>query len=170
MLSALGVLVISMALADEAPRDLQRGQRYEGGTLVRDAKRGLVFRLPESWAGRIPHDSEALLLNAPQQEGVGIVVILGQITPEQLEERLSEPQDFGGSVLLQLARPLDQDGVRWKAAYLSGNVIGRALAMLGPAQQAVVYFFAGPRAEAQAYEQLLDELRNSTRFDSAATL
>lgn len=169
-LIGLWVFAASISWAVDASRELTPGQRYDGGTVVHDSRRGVSFRLPPDWAGHIPQGSDALLLNASGQDGVGIVAILDQMTPELLAERLSEPQDFGGSVILQLSRPLEQDGTRWKAAYLSGNVVGRALALLGPDEQAVVYFFAGPRAEGHVYDQLLDNLARTTEFESVTTL
>lgn len=158
------------AVAQEPPRDLQAGQQYAGGTSVRDAAQAVTFRLPSDWPGRIPLESEALLLSSPSHDGIGVVAILNHITPDLLSERLSEPQDFGESVVLQLSRPIERDGSRWTAAYLSGNVVGRTVALLGPDEQAVVYFFAGPRTETAAYDAALDELATSTRFESVSSL
>ena len=42
--------------------------------------------------------------------------------------------------------------------------IGRALALLSPAHDCVIYFLMGPENEAGTYEQTLDELATSTRF------
>lgn len=164
------MIAASVAWAVDSPRELAPGQRYEGGSLVRNSRHGVSFRLPPDWEGRIPQGSDALLLHASGHDGVGIVAILDQMTPELLVERLSEPQDFGGSVVLQLSRPLEQEGTRWKAAYLSGHVVGRVLAVLGPDEQAVVYFFAGPQAEGDVYDQLLNDLGRTTEFESVTNL
>lgn len=158
------------AIAQEQLRELQSGQQYASGTTVRDPAHALTFRLPPDWLGRIPLDSEALLLSSPSHEGIGVVAILDRMTAALLDERLSEPQDFGESVVLQLSRPIEREGSRWTAAYLSGNVIGRTVALLGPDEQAIVYFFAGPRAEAAIYEAALAALAASTRFESGASL
>lgn len=171
LVMVLGVATSTAALwAQDQARDLRSGQQYEGGTLVHDPAHAVSFALPSGWPGRIPLDSEALLLNSPTHEGIGVVAILDGMTPDTLTERLSEPQDFGESVVLQLSQPLERQGQQWTASYLSGNVIGRALALLGPEEQAVVYFFAGPRAEADSYERALAELAASTRFESVSTL
>ncbi len=166
----LGLAAAAAVWGQEPARDLSPGQQYESGVRVRDAAHSLSFRIPDTWAGRIPLDSEALLLSSADREGIGIVAVLDGMTPELLVERLSEPQDFGGSVILQLSRSLEQSGLQWRASYLSGSVIGRALAILGPDEHAVVYFFAGPQAEVQAYEQVLSELAVSTTFEAVSTL
>ncbi|MFO0775003.1 MAG: hypothetical protein U0172_10095 [Nitrospiraceae bacterium] len=154
----------------QTSRELRPGQQYESGAAVHDAGHAVGFTIPSEWLARIPLESEALLLSSTQHDGVGVIAILDRMTPELLTERLSEPQDFGESVVLQLSRPIERDGARWTAAYLSGNVIGRTVALLGPDEQAVVYFFAGPVHEASAYEAALHELATSTRFDSVTSL
>lgn len=153
-----------------AQHELTPGSSYVGGTRVYDPAHVLSFVLPVGWTGRIPLDSEALVLESQDRSGVGIVISLDDMTMDRLAERLSEPQDFGDSLLLQLSRPLESEGTQLKAAYLGGNVIGRARAVLGPDGHAVVFFFAGPSDEAASYEALLDALAASTEFEAVTAL
>ncbi len=156
--------------AQDAAHELRPGQHYERGAMVRDSARAVSFTLPADWMGRMPVDSEVLLLSSPTHDGVGLVALLDTMTGERLVERLSEPQEFGEAVVLQLSKPIEQVGQQWLASYLSGHVVGRATALLGPDAQAVVFFFAGPHAEAKAFERALAELAASTQFESIASL
>lgn len=137
---------------------------------MQDPAHVLSFVVPVGWTGRIPLDSEALVLESQDRSGIGLVVLLDDMTMDRLAERLSEPQDFGDSLLLQLSRPLESEGRQLKGGYLGGNVIGRARAVLGPDGHAVVFFFAGPFAEAATYEGLLDALAASTEFEAITVL
>ncbi len=110
------------------------------------------------------------MLQSPDRSGIGIAISLDDMTMDRLAERLSEPQDFGDSLLLQLSRPLESEGTQLKAAYLGGNVIGRARAVLGPDGQAAVFFFAGPSAEASTYDLVLEALAASTEFEAITAL
>jgi hypothetical protein len=65
-------------------------------------------------------------------------------------------------VILQLAAPVRKTGARSAAFYREGDLIGRALAISGPSQNAVIYFFAGPSAQSAYYERLLEEFATST--------
>src|SRR5262249_28686092 len=55
-------------------------------------------------------------------------------------------------------------GSRITSSYRSQTYIGRAVALLGPASNSVIFFFAGPPNNDTTYAQLLDGLAASTSF------
>lgn len=153
------------SLAEETVVEWEPGKLYRAGVRVSDPATGGSFVIPSEWEGRIPPGSDALLLGSDRHSGVGVVALMAQVDRAELKQKLSEPQDFGGEVILQLSSPIEEDERTIRASYLHGNVVGRACAVMGPEGRAIVFFLAGPAGDAALYERLLSELAASTTFE-----
>jgi hypothetical protein len=144
--------------------DLQIGSRYEAGTRLRVAIKGLSFVIPQYWSGRIAEGDESLRLTSDTKPGIGLVYMVTNIKPQELAARLADSQELPDGVILQLAAPVRTIGSRSTAFYREGDLIGRALAISGPSENAVIYVIAGPHTQRAYYERLLEELAASTSF------
>ncbi len=163
------VLGENLLLPHETIQDLRLGQFFSGGIRVRSPFVGISFVVPQDWRARLGQGSKVLHLDSATKPGIGIVHLLTDITPEQIEARLNEPQAFEASFVLHPTGPVTKDGDRWVGSYLFGETVGRAVALIGPARQAVVYLFIGPKTETASYERLLDHLASSTQFANVET-
>lgn len=159
----------ALGLAEETVAEWEPGKLYRAGVRVSDPATGGSFVIPSEWEGRVPPGSDALLLGSERHAGVGVVALMARTDRAELKQKLSEPQDFGGEVILQLSSPLEEDDRTIRASYLHGNVVGRACAVMGPEGRAIVFFLAGPTSDADLYERLLSELASSTTFEPVAT-
>jgi hypothetical protein len=158
----------TLGLAEETVVEWEPGKLYRPGVRVSDPATGGSFVIPSEWEGRVPPGSDALLLGSDRHAGVGVVALMARTDRAELKQKLSEPQDFGGEVILQLSSPVEEDDRTIRASYLHGNVVGRACAVMGPDGRAIVFFLAGPTGDAALYERLLSELASSTTFEPVA--
>lgn len=163
------LLIPAVGLAEETILEWEPGKLYRAGVRVSDPATGGSFVIPSDWEGRIPPGSDALLLSSDRHTGVGVIALMAHADRAELKQKLSEPQDFGGEVILQLSSPIEEDDRTIRASYLHGNVVGRACAVMGPEGRAIVFFLAGPTGDAALYERLLSELASSTSFEPVAT-
>ncbi len=145
-------------------QDLEVGQQYEANTRVRVSLFGVSFVVPTGWLGGVPPGSEAFLLGSNEKPGVGLVVFLLHVTPEDLAAKLQEPQVLGEGLVLQPAGPVNTAKARSTASYLSQDHVGRAVGISGPDRQGIIFFFAGPKTEGSNFERLLEQLSASTQF------
>ncbi|RIH89609.1 hypothetical protein [Calidithermus roseus] len=72
-----------------------------------------------------------MVLGSNTVEGVGLVIFMQNQTPAQVVQALSEAQDLGNGVVLELAGKVQTQGSRVSARYLNKSYVGRALALLG---------------------------------------
>ncbi len=145
--------------------DLRIGQHYRGGTRVRSQFAGVSFVVPPDWRATLPAGT-VVFLDSATKAGLGIVHILNDVTPDELVAHLGEPQMFDVGLVLHPVGSVNVNGTRLTAVYGSGEYVGRAVAVLGPARNAIVYQVAGPKEEARYFEYLLDHLAGSTEFIS----
>lgn len=150
-------------LREPLVEDLRIGQHYRGGTRLRSPFAGVSFVVPPDWRATLPAGT-ALFLDSATKAGLGIIHILNDVTPEELAARLNEPQMFDVGLVLHPVRSVTKEGSRLTAVYTGGDHVGRAVAVLGPARNAIVYLMAGPKEEARYFENLLAEVAASTEF------
>ena len=150
--------------AETDATDLQVGQRYEAGTRLRVAMKGISFVIPRYWSGGMAEGADTLRLASPTKPGMGLVYLFGNIKPQELAARLADSKELPDGIILPLAAPVRATGSRTMAVYREGDLIGRAMAISGPSQNAVIYLFAGPSNQSAYYERLLEELAASTSF------
>ncbi len=145
--------------------DLRIGQHYRSGTRVRSPFAGVSFVVPPDWRATLPAGT-SVFLDSGAKAGLGIVHILNEVTRDELIARLNEPQMFDVGLVLHPVGSVGTEGSRLTAVYTGGDHVGRAVAVLGPAHNAIVYQVAGPKEEARYFENLLDHLAGSTEFIS----
>lgn len=160
----------AVAFGSDPVEDLRAGRFYQGGTRVRIPFLGVSFKVPRQWRLRLPAGSRVAHLDSPRQPGVGLVIVLDQTTARDVEARLNEPFALEEAYVLDPAAPVRREGSRLYASYMHGDQVGRAVAVLGPADQAMLYFLAGPAQESDGYAALLAELAASTDFMSRDTV
>lgn len=152
---------IRLARAVEA----QAGEEYGAGTRVRVGAAGVSFVVPQGWLGGMPPDSQVLILGSPSTPGFGMVFFLSDVSAEDIEAHMSAVQPIAHDLIFEPAGPVRKTGGRLEAAYTGGEMIGRALALVGPSRNGVLYFFGSLPDEVAALDRLLEELAASTVFD-----
>ena len=125
---------------------------------------GTSFVIPPHWQGFIPPGSRTFYLESPTKPGIGLIAIIQDATPEELEDHLNEPQVIEEGYVLHPVGSAHRSDIRITASYHSGQNIGRALAVFGPSRRSVLFLFTGPKDETAYYESLLEQLAASTRF------
>jgi hypothetical protein len=150
---------------DSAVTDLEPGEFYRGGTRIGIAA-GTSFVIPPQWQGFIPPGSRTFYLESPTKPGIGLIAIIQDATPEELEDHLNEPQVIEEGYVLHPAGSATRTDRRITASYHSGENIGRALAFFGPSEQGLLFLFTGPKDETAYYESLLEQIAASTRFST----
>ncbi len=173
----VGVLLLSLvvwtlpvagkaAFGGDPVEDLRAGRFYHGETRLRIPFLGVSLTVPRHWRVRLPAGSQVAHLDSSRRPGLGLLIVLDETTVEEAEARLSEPFALEEAYVLDPAAPVRREGMRLYASYLHGDQVGRAVALLGPANQAVIYFIAGPEQEGDYYAGLLAGLADSTMFMS----
>ena len=169
--ASLGIavaLVVWLATGVDAPcaAPLQPNQTYAAGTHVESTSVGVSIVVPEGWVGRFGQDTrtQVLFLGSNTVEGMGIVLFQSGVTAAQVLATLNQPQDLGSGVILRPTAPATIQDSRIIASYRNQTYVGRALALLGPSRNSVIFFFAGPPKNDGTYLQLLDALGASTTF------
>ncbi len=139
---------------------------YSAGTALESPTLGVAFVMPEGWAGKFAQDakSQVVVMGSNTIEGVGLAIPqLGQ-SPAQVVAALRESQNLGSGVVLRPTAEPSVQGSRVTARFQDNVYVGRALAVLDPAGQSVIFFFSGPLKNEAAYGQVLEALARSTGF------
>lgn len=160
---------ISALLTRESVQDLKAGPFYRAGTRVRSPFLGISFVVPNAWRVRLPLGSTVVHMDSAEKPGLGVLLLLETATIEELESKLAQPQAFEEAYVLEPTDDVTREGSRLSASYLHGDTVGRAVAMLGPSSQAIIYLITGPEEEAEYYDRVLTSLEASTRFVEEAT-
>ena len=170
---SVGLGLVTLAVAGGArpgaAEELVAGATYAAGTRVQSATVGLSFVVPRGWVGKFGEDAgnRVLVLGSHTVEGVGLAILQAGRGAAEMVADLEGPQDLGAGVVLQpTGRPLTE-GSRIAARYEDATHVGRALAVVGPSSNGVLFFFAGPGKHERLYQQLLDGLAGSTTFGAA---
>lgn len=150
--------------------DLRAGRFFHENTRLRIPFLGVSFKVPRHWRVRLPAGSQVAHLDSSRNPGLGLLIVLSEATVEEVEARLNEPFALEEAYVLDPSAPVRREGSRWYASYLHGDQVGRAVALMGPANQAMVYFVVGPQQENDYYAGLLAALADSTRFMSRDTM
>ncbi len=153
----------------ESVQDLKAGPFYRAGTRVRSPFLGISFVVTNDWRVRLPVGSTVVHMDSAEKPGLGVLLLLETVTIEELESKLAQPQAFEEAYVLEPTDDVEREGSRLSASYLHGDKVGRAVAMLGPSSQAIIYLITGPEEEADYYDRVLNSLAESTRFVEEAT-
>ncbi len=167
----LGAEPLSSMTAESGPTEAvveaRVGEEYAEGTRVGIPKTGVSFVVPQGWRSSLPEDSDMLFLVSNREQGIGMVFLLRNVTPEQVDEHLNEPLPLLHGVVFEPTGELNRFDTRRARSYQSDEYVGRALAVMGPDQNWVMYFLLGQPSQAPLYAPLLEKLADSTRFASS---
>lgn len=146
------------------PVEMQPGRAYPAGTRVRIPKGAASFVVPAGWHAQLPEDSDAII--AVSESGAGFVMIfmILNLTEEELTAVLSQPQPLTHDLIFEPAGPVTKRGGQLTAAYQAGSLSGRALTLMGPNQQGVLFFLGRPPSQSPDADRVLDDLAASTQF------
>lgn len=150
---------------DAGIAEVEPGQFYRSGTRIGMAA-GASFVIPPQWQGFIRPGSRTFYLESPAKPGIGLIAIIQDATPEEIEEQLNEPQVIEEGYVLHPVGSATRTDTRITASYQSGENIGRALAFFGPSERGVLFLFTGPKGETTYYESLLEQIAASTTFST----
>src|SRR6476620_9793134 len=100
--------------------DPESGEFYRSHTRIGLAA-GTSFLIPSEWQGVLPPGSRTFYLESPKKPGIGLVAVIQDATPEELEDHLNEPQVIEEGYVLQPLGSAQRTGLRITAAYHSGD-------------------------------------------------
>jgi hypothetical protein len=149
-----------------AQSELTPNQKYEGGTRVQASNLGISLVIPKAWVAQYGQDATktALIMGSNTIEGIGLAILMTNQNAQQVFAGLNESQDLGSGVVLEPTGAAKQQGQRVTARYANIDYVGRALGLIGPGKNHVVYFFSGPQKNEKIYAGLLEDLANATKF------
>ncbi len=139
---------------------------YESGTRVRLPNGRASFVVPDGWRVQWPDQSEGII--GFSESGVGFVMVfmMRQATEEDLVALLAMPQPITHDLVYEPTGVAERKGQHLTAFYRAGSLSGEAVAVMGPDQEAVVYFLGMSTAEPgqPAQSDILQAWVDSTIF------
>jgi hypothetical protein len=155
---------VSTFTPEPVVRDVEVGRQYGAGTRVRSPQSGVSFVIPSEWSGGVPEGGEVFLLGSQTRSGMGLISALHDMTAQEIAGQLDEPQVLDDTLTLHPVGSAVMVGNQVTASYRSGELIGHAVALVGPANVALLYLYLGPKDHTGYYRRLLDGLVASTQF------
>lgn len=144
--------------------DVDPGATYHAGTRLRIPGTAWSFVVPDQWQSTRPADSDMPFLMAQEGKGLGMIFPLADVTREAVRDELSQPLSLLHGLSFIPAGSLVETETSIARSYQGEDLLGRALAALGPENRCVIYFIMGPREDAADFETSLERLGASTRF------
>lgn len=142
-------------------------ETFPSGNRVVVPKGRASFLVPPGWDAQLPEDSDAVVLVSNSGAGFIMAFMILNMGEEELMQLLREPQPMTHDLVFQPAGAVMKRGNRMTADYEAGSLSGRALTVMGPDQQGVLFFLGRPRADSSPADRVLDQLANSVEFASA---
>lgn len=149
---------------EDRPLEVESGVIYRAGTRLRIPGTAWSFVVPDRWQSNRPEDSEMPFLMAEAGKGLGMIFPLADVTREAVRDHLSQPLSLLHGLSFIPAGTEVETETSIARSYQSEDIVGRALAALGPENICVIYFVVGPQEEASGFEAVLERLGESTRF------
>ena len=163
----------SVAVADtqseDRPLDVVSGITYRAGTRLRIPGTGWSFVVPEGWQSNRPDDAEMPFLTPEEGKDLGMMFPLTEVTRETLREQLREPLSLlHGLSFIPSGSQVETEA--WIAqSFVGEEMAGRALAVMGAGNTAVIYFLMGPPQQMSVFQSVVEQLGQSTRFGEAGS-
>ena len=163
----------SVAVADvqseDRPLDVVSGITYRAGTRLRIPGTGWSFVVPEGWQSNRPDDAEMPFLTPEEGKDLGMMFPLTEVTRETLREQLREPLSLlHGLSFIPSGSQVETEA--WIAqSFVGEEMAGRALAVMGAGNTAVIYFLMGPPQQMSVFQSVLEQLGQSTRFGESGS-
>ncbi len=175
LLLALGVAVslwastesaaIAESRAEDRPIEIVSGITYRAGARLKIPGTDWSFVVPERWQSNRPDDVEMPFLLPEEGKDLGMIFPLTEVSREAVREQLSQPLSLLHGLSFVPAGPGVETDASIAQSYQGEEMAGRALAVIGSGDTAVIYFLMGPPQEASAFHSILEQLGQSTRFD-----
>jgi hypothetical protein len=147
--------------------NIEPGQTYAAGTRLRIPKGTASFEIPSGWHAQRPEESEAIILQSEAGDGFVMVFSMLNLTEEALIALLAERQPITHDLVFEPSGPVTKVGNRVKANYKAGSFSGRAISVMGPGQESVLFFLASPSTDSDAPARVLEGLADSIQFGTA---
>lgn len=147
--------------------EMQPGQSYPAGTRVQIPKGSASFIISAGWHAQVPEDSETIIAESESGAGFVMVFMVLDLTDEELIALLGEPQPITHDLVFEPDGQVVRKGNRLAASYRAGALVGRAVIVMGPNQQGVLFFLGRPPTESNQPDRVLDDLADSTEFAPA---
>ena len=146
--------------------DIQIGRTYNAGTRVRSPELGISFVVPSEWSGGVPDGVGAFLLASNTRPGLGLAMSQRSASRDEVLHAMGQPLTLDESTVLQPQGEPEVEG-RWVKARFSWSdgfdtLAGRAMALVDPGGNGVLYVAVGPETEAGHYADLVAGLASST--------
>lgn len=150
--------------AQAVPIEMTPGQAYPGGTRVRIPNGAASFVIPPGWHAQAPEESDAVIAVSDSGAGFVMVFMILNLTEEELIAVLGQPQPLTHDLIFEPVGSVTKHDGRLTAAYRAGSLAGRALTLMGPGQQGVLFFLGRPPSQSPDADRVLDDLADSTQF------
>lgn len=152
-------------VSETRPIEIVPSVVYPGGTRLTIPGTEWSFVVPEQWQSSRPHDADMPFLIPERGKDLGMLFPLTAVTRESVREQLSEPLSLLHGISFIPAGSQIENETSIAQSYQGEDMAGRALAVLGPGDVAVIYFLMGPPLDAALFQSVLEQLGQSTRFD-----
>lgn len=155
------------ASPEESAGQQDSDQTFPSGIRVAVPKGRASFLVPPGWNAQLPEESEAVVLVSESGAGFIMVFMILNVGEDELMQLLAEPQPMTHDLVFQPSGTVTKRGNRMAAEYEAGSLSGRALTVMGPDQQGVLFFLGRPRADTSPADRVLNDLANSVEFSPA---
>lgn len=146
------------------PVAMKPGRAYAAGTRVQIPKGDVSFVIPAGWHAQLPEDSDAIIAVSDAGAGFVMVFMILNLSDEELAALLKEPQPITHDLVFEPIGQVVREGNRMTAFYRARSLVGRALTVMGPDQQGVLFFLGRPPTESSQPDRVLNDLAESTEF------
>ena len=150
--------------SETRPIEIVSGVTYRAGARLTIPGTGWSFVVPEHWQSSRPDDADMPFLTPEEGKDLGMLFPLTGATRESIREQLSQPLSLLHGISFIPAGSQIENETSIAQSYQGEDMVGRALAVLGPGEAAVIYFLMGPPHDAALFQSVLEQLGQSTHF------
>ena len=162
--ASLEPVVVEEQASETRPIEIVSGVTYRAGSRLAIPGTGWSFMVPEHWQSSRPDDVDMPFLTPEEGKDLGMLFPLTGATRESVREQLSQPLSLLHGISFIPAGSQVENETSIAQSYQGEDMAGRALAVLGPGDAAVIYFLMGPPHDAALFQSVLEQLGQSTHF------
>ncbi len=150
--------------SDVSIAEVRAGLIYQAGTRVRALGGTASFPIPQGWHAEALNEMAAILLVSEKEAGFVLVFATLNQTEDDLMALLGEPQPITDSLVFEPVGAVTRQGNRLTSSYVAGTLTGRGVAVIGPAQQGILFLHGRPQKEQREALLFLDQLADQVLF------
>ncbi|HLT91833.1 MAG TPA: hypothetical protein VKZ85_12910 [Woeseiaceae bacterium] len=143
---------------------LETGRQYAAGTRVESTADGVSFVVPDEWLGGLPPGAAAFMFGSNTRAGLGLAIMRGATSWQEIELFLNQPQDLGDGVVLYPSSSGQRTARGYEIGFANAMYAGHAIGRLGPGGNGIVVFFGGPAGDRDYYVGLAARTADSVAF------